>query len=377
MKKIATGYQAYKTATGYGGDSNKRGPQIRNVDRAFENYEAAFQVASQTQQQIAATFALYTASKNWLKKKQAKSDFIVKFLRPTVTNTNLINRRATIGTVAKECLEALREVAAIEDARATFDTRKINMLAKGQAAVRAVPLSGGYGMERKTWEKSDKQSALAGTVVHGQSGGFADLTIKEYQRLAALAPGGVNQVLYFKKADRLDYMVDIDDNDLLCSAADGKMLEWGLADLNPKLPRSFLNKLHMYAIDSYGNMFQSGELSGQELKAAGDAVGQTGALIAKYNHSFFNAGRDIICAGLIGIQHGYLVWIDQHSGHYKPTRENLMNAVELLSADGVDLSKTVVGAYNYQAGGNVSGIDLFTVQHFLQNPNGVPDKGKI
>ena len=130
--------------------------------------------------------------------------------------------------------------------------------------------------------------------------------------------------------------------------------------LSLKSPASFFKSLHMYAMDRYGNLFQSEELGGAALTQAATNLGQLATAMAKYNHSSFNAGRDVICAGLIGIQNGYLVWIDHHSGHYKPSRDNLWEAVTLLDNDGVDLSKAQIGAYNYKAGGTVASIEVFT-----------------
>lgn len=381
MNKIATTYQFFKANTGYDGKPDKRGPRIRRIDDAFKEYERNFANSPQAQQ-IALTLALYTQCKDWMKKKQQKSDYKTRMFQPTTLNQNLITRRTSIGTVAKECLIALREVAAISEAREAFDTRKINMMARGTSAPRPVALSGGYANEKKSWDTSAKTAALAGTKVHGLTGAharagttFDDLSLKEYQRLAALACGQ-NQVLYFKKDARLGHMVDIDDQGLLCDMQN-QPLNWALPALNLKSPMSFLKSLYMYAMDRYGNLFQSEELGGAALAQAATAVGQLGTAMAKYNHSSFNAGRDVICAGLIGIQNGYLVWIDHHSGHYKPSRQNLWEAVTLLNSDGVDLSRTNVGAYNYKAGGAIDSIEVFTAQHFLQDASGQPDVGRI
>ena len=232
MNKIATTWQVFKANTGYDGKADKRGSQIRRIDDVFQLYDRDFGGGTQ-QKQIGLTMALYTECKDWLKKKQQKSDYKTGFLKVTTLNQNLADRRAAIGTVAKECLTELRSVAAISEQRETFNTRKIDMLARGKSGPRPVALSGGYGKEKESWDSSGKTAALAGTTVHGlarQAGTpFDDLSLKEYQRLAAQA-GGANQVLYFKRSHRMALLVEIDPR-----AALQRESTVGLADGGPKL----------------------------------------------------------------------------------------------------------------------------------------------
>jgi hypothetical protein len=137
-----------------------------------------------------------------------------------------------------------------------------------------------------------------------------------------------------------------------------------------KFSKAFLDCLHMYAMDRYGNLFQSAELANAALTQAATAVNQAAAAMAKYNHSSFNAGRDVMCAGLIGIQNGQLVWIDHNSGHNKPTRQNLVEPLRLRRDGRVDLSQAKVAAYTYTG---QQKIEIFTAQQFLANPDGPPD----
>ena len=88
MNKIATTWQVFKANTGYDGKADKRGSQIRKIDDAFKQYDLNFGGGTQTRQ-IALTMALYTECKDWLKKKQQKSDFKTGFLKVTTLNQNL------------------------------------------------------------------------------------------------------------------------------------------------------------------------------------------------------------------------------------------------------------------------------------------------
>jgi hypothetical protein len=48
------------------------------------------------------------------------------------------------------------------------------------------------------------------------------------------------------------------------------------------------------------------------------------------NHCSFLAGRPVKCAGMIGITQGRIGYIDNGSGHYRPTRKHLVNCLEVL-----------------------------------------------
>jgi len=58
-----------------------------------------------------------------------------------------------------------------------------------------------------------------------------------------------------------------------------------------------------------------------------EPVGQKGQSL---NHCSFLAGRPVKCAGTIGITQGIVGYIDNASGHYQPTRKNLINGLEAL-----------------------------------------------
>ncbi|TYZ61949.1 hypothetical protein PybrP1_000683, partial [[Pythium] brassicae (nom. inval.)] len=57
-----------------------------------------------------------------------------------------------------------------------------------------------------------------------------------------------------------------------------------------------------------------------------------------FHHSSFVAGAPILAAGKLMVQHGQLVAIEPHSGHYKPTSRNLAALCGVLRAQGVALA---------------------------------------
>lgn len=59
-----------------------------------------------------------------------------------------------------------------------------------------------------------------------------------------------------------------------------------------------------------------------------------------FNHSSFFKGKKVAGAGFFHFDNeGRLVGIDNYSGHYKPTTEQVLNAMHSLMLKGIDLSK--------------------------------------
>ncbi len=63
--------------------------------------------------------------------------------------------------------------------------------------------------------------------------------------------------------------------------------------------------------------------------------------IGEFHHSTFLAGQKIIAGGEWYLVNGKVLLISNSSGHYKPTRHQLFNALRILGVQ-VDLSKTIV-----------------------------------
>ncbi|MDN5247520.1 MAG: hypothetical protein QWI36_00020 [Wolbachia endosymbiont of Tyrophagus putrescentiae] len=59
-------------------------------------------------------------------------------------------------------------------------------------------------------------------------------------------------------------------------------------------------------------------------------------------HSTLAGGQPVICSGLMGIKEGKITYIDNNSGHYKPTDAHLYNAVKCLKKLGIYSESTKV-----------------------------------
>jgi hypothetical protein len=93
--------------------------------------------------------------------------------------------------------------------------------------------------------------------------------------------------------------------------------------LRKELDQNYTTPLDMWAMDKYGNFMCT---------AAGTQV-QVQGVWHQYNHSSLNAGNDVLCAGTVIITNGEIMEIDNNSGHYQPSRQNLHTAVRVLHHD--------------------------------------------
>lgn len=61
-----------------------------------------------------------------------------------------------------------------------------------------------------------------------------------------------------------------------------------------------------------------------------------------FYHSCYLEGRELLCTGCITVVDGELRYINNWSGHYQPSRQQLSLAVQALQAQGVDISNVTV-----------------------------------
>jgi len=89
-----------------------------------------------------------------------------------------------------------------------------------------------------------------------------------------------------------------------------------------------------------------------------------------FYHSCYLEGREVLCTGCITVVNGELKYINNWSGHYQPSRQQLSLAVQALRAQGVDITNVTVeyqqtnGKYETELGpaflesGGVKGADF-------------------
>lgn len=213
----------------------------------------------------------------------------------------------------------------------------------GAAHFRAAqPLSGVYRNERRIYEANAKTTAPSLSNIHEgmpllvadpSVGGpqkliaqknFQTLTMADVQLLDSELGKLISaqNVWFMPKTERMQFMLVIQNGRFYSGFNE------------PFVPKGY----YMYAINEYGNIFctKANRMTPTQTVAGG----RTAA--ARFNHSSFNAGKDVVCAGCIDTHRGTPT-IDNDSGHYAPTTQQLHNAICMLGEEGLDLSQWQVG----------------------------------
>ncbi|SEA61553.1 hypothetical protein [Paraburkholderia sartisoli] len=386
---LNTQYQTFKTAT----DKRHtvftaRGNNIREVDTALRAYWTEMNGAANATREIACLNNIVIACKDWLKLKQGKSETrTTTFTRTEEVRTLFIARRTAITNLGTEALrelytrlQALGILTADLRGRIHFDSHKLAVLGSGRhVGARAPnvkplkPMGADYQNERISYLMSNKTQAISGSGVHGThefiNKGLATnqdielprdplrrqealavaakdvhtLTMEDFQILDEIGrqnfvSGDVN---YLNKSERLQYIAIVGADGTLYDCHDQKITAGAVT---------------AYAMDNYGTLYTK------------DATPLGGATF--FNHSSFNAGKDVISAGTLIIKDGALRVIDNNSGHYKPTRDNLHNCLQVLESEGLNLQWTTVNLYVWVAG--VKQEHRYYAREFLRDPNGRP-----
>ncbi len=338
---------------------------MAKVDDTLKDYENRIGGAD-NQLKLVLLRNIVEACKVWLGGKQSKSEFTKNKLGMYTAYINqlFIKRKVAVGQLANAALNELFNELNVQglltpDERGEihFNKRKFtNQGTRKGYQVPLKPLDEGYTFERTSYLKSGKTQAISGSGIHRSIDSFKALSrdnktheisvpnnvpqkniLKTRQKAVTLVNKNINAlslkdlaildeigranlisggVDYLKKAERYRYMIFPDN-------------AGHLRDYNVNLLNFPAWMVITYAMDKYGNIF---------CKNA-DPIANTSEF---FNHSSFNTGHDVICAGCMTITNGVLQMIDNNSGHYKPTRDHLHNCIQVLHNEGVDLTNTEV-----------------------------------
>ncbi len=169
-----------------------------------------------------------------------------------------------------------------------------------------------------------------------------DLTVDEALKISRLYPN--EPVIFRNKIERMRNMATVNESGLI-GDLDGNLILMNRKGFGQRYD------VQMYAMDKYGNLFID-DLGGRKDYVAyssrnGYELKQSEVL----NHSSFMAGADVVCAGCLHIGYdtqesrveaGVLSYIDNNSGHYKPTAQNLQNCITALRDEGVNIDYVMV-----------------------------------
>lgn len=280
------------------------------------------------------TIWVYKECRHWLKAKEGKNSSGAELRRGEIRNL---------------LAGAIQWIAYNDpDLGAAFEAfhRKKAGLPDGHADSHSMP--GVYQHERSTYLASGKEHALSATEIGSEylmpSGrldalGIADTfsALSEDEYIAAAEVLGSVDVIYFRKMSRLRLMLLQDQHHMLCRI-DMQPITTDMRDGWP------------FAMDRYGNLF------------CADNRGHGG----QFNHSSFNAGKEVICAGNMQINHGQLIRIDNNSGHYQPPLRQLENCIRIMRDDQVDLRACLVHAHDYETEPGFHIQWEYTVDSFME-----------
>ena len=117
--------------------------------------------------------------------------------------------------------------------------------------------------------------------------------------------------------------------------------------------------LEAYALDRYGNLLTSNASRNWGSGKAGDMAGNF-----QLNHSTLTGANAVICAGTIKIDRGAVTYISNNSGHYRPSPQQLSNAISVLAEEyDLPLGQTVTEIEELSAEARYDSVAQFQGQH--------------
>ncbi len=145
-------------------------------------------------------------------------------------------------------------------------------------------------------------------------GGSGEKYLFEHLRKVRAEENNPDNVLYIEDSEKWKYQVVFSGQGLACerNAASGGLM---LQESRPITTSGFDNLCTSpYAVDEDGVFYTQTSNHG-------------GGIL---NHCSFLSGRPVMCAGNIGISNGIVGYIDNGSGHYRPSVSNLVRALKAL-----------------------------------------------
>ncbi len=368
----------------------KRGAGLANIDAALDSLHDNFRPKTDPQGTAGHFILVLRQAKAWLRKMDTKKQKNAK------ESKGRLQKRQAIELLANESLDMLVYCSpTLAKALASFNANK------GQAPGFTMKgLSRGYEHERNIYLKNNKTglSSKSGSGVHtfyddveqhknnpdpSKGGLFGKAETKALSSGAKSALRKINrgkldfyalneadfiaigelakakmiaaEVKFFDKLERLKMLITVSGGSLM--KADGKPCATCALTKTPPDKNIALFDQYMWAMDGHGNLFGSANQTERS---------------KFFNHSSFMAGKAVACAGMFATSPtGKLLMINSSSGHYKPTRQNLFEAVSFLDQEGADLSGCLVYCQAHENGQPY--IYYFTAERFLSGPQAQPN----
>jgi hypothetical protein len=231
------------------------------------------------------------------------------------TSKNLANRWGVVRTLKREIFSRIQYES--------FLMRK-----DSGAKAAAAALSGSYQLERQHFEALKQQPvkkgffssgrqvdtspyAMTTAKLNNQGTDFSQMTLIQFTQMMDAVPRdslGL-RVYYVRTSDRISKYMVVCVNDLWYQNA------------------VMVSGFYMYALDKYGNLLV-GPI--QINNSFPDGKRQKLAIGYRYNHSGLAAGAPVVCAGELEFNRGKIIELNNCSGHYAPSVQQLHDAVTCL-----------------------------------------------
>jgi len=376
-----------------------QGNNIVRVTEALRTYHDHFHPPSAPQ--ALKEGLLYNVWKECLKWLKVKEDELAKADETGKIGDSLRRRRNTVQILRDQAVKDLAQISpTLEKALQHHQTRKTAPIGRTKS------LDKGYTIERAVYEGGGKRSGFSvaasyietrvnkpnptekgGKVFQQLSPiGFQNLTLDDARKLERYylkEPGW--QVAYLNKIARLQYLAVVT-NGLLCDINQVPLLmNQTYSARTPQGGYDATKKVYAptaYAMDKYGNLFLAIKQNDVETISYNPETGYSIVTPKYFNHSTYLAGREVVCAGNLHVGYdvrsqapkpGVLSCIDNCSGHYKPTADNLRTCLTVLRNEGVDVDRVRVRDFssgNCYWGGDFLNHVLTAWKSYTEAPQG-------
>lgn len=308
-----------------------RGSSMHGIDEALRQWERNCHRGLAPAQKLALLVEINLECNKWLARKLTKA-------------TALSAHRRQVVERLKKSLTAPMQYLTRKSKYSTGDDEYISP---------TIGLSGKFSYERMNYElKGKKQNPVSATLVTGYledtEGRGRSLGDIDYGEFTSVGKG--KTVTFLNRAQRMPYMIIIE-NGLFFRTDESKAVSgdagFGRVASDP------------FAVDKYGNMFSA------------ELLGWKRAKMGQINHSSFTAGKEIILAGTIAWDsNGFLLYVSNLSGHYKPNRAQLQWYLAMLVEEGVDMTNVCIGAIKENG---TEEVDHFRFDTFMDDAHAAPD----
>jgi len=329
---------------------NKRGNRwLQKIDNMVSTYERGFEMANPEGKRIILT-AIIIACCKWLDEKEKKKNsyrrpFVLQLakvaLKELLTHDKQ-NAQGLVGYVNVIHIPMRRDMlhTMLKTIRSIRTIGKWEALRDAGKRLGAKP--GLKMLDQDYWKETIPLiNPVTGRRIHLYGAGKGEDAITSY-----LEEDAFSHMPYVQAAQLLVQLSTIRPDVLYGESPTQPNNIWYFDGEDRLHHRLFCKDDIMYKLDDNGQLYVTPQTQGaiRSPAGAGDlyAAAENGIIysaprgegnnqVGQVRHSSFLAGKAVLCAGFIRFDNqGKVVWLDNDSGHYRPSRQNLLSLLEKL-----------------------------------------------